>query len=147
MKMPKSVRESFRAHGREGGRARAARMSPQARKAVAREAAIRRWVRARFGAPDFKTLRLPGGEIVDAGLSDLAAGRETLESLLLSLAAPRLVREGVPVPRETFQDAEVRLYRLLERTDGTMAHSRYLALCRQTVSFANACAHARTTAR
>jgi hypothetical protein len=140
MKLPKSVREQFRAYGRDGGRTRAERMSADARKTVARRAAIRRWVKERFGGPDFETLGLPGGALIDAGLSDLAAGRESAESLLVSLAAPRLLREGVPVPRETFPDAESRLYRLLERADETLAHARYNALRRQVVSFADACA-------
>ena len=143
MKLPRSVRERFRAYGRAGGRARAAHMSPDERRAVACQGAVRRWVRERFGAPDFKSLSLPGGEMVDAGLSALAAGEETVESLLVSLAAPRLAREGVPVPSRTFPDAEIRLYRLLEKADEDLAHARYLALERQMVSFADACATAR----
>lgn len=143
MRLPKSIRERFRAHGRDGGRARAARMSPEARRRVARRAAIRRWIRARFGAPRFAALGLPGGETMDAGLDALAAGEETIESLLVSLAAPRLEREGVPVPAEVFTDADVRLYRLLERTAGELAHARYLAYLRLAESFANACPSAR----
>jgi hypothetical protein len=118
-------------------------MSPGAREKVARQAAIRRWVRVRFGAPRFELLGLPGGEVVDAGLAALAAGDESIESLLVSLAAPRLRREGVPLPRDVFVDADVRLYRLLETTDGRLAHARYLAYLRQAESFANACARAR----
>jgi hypothetical protein len=97
----------------------------------------------RFGVDRFETLGLPGGEIVDAGLSALARGEESMASLLVSLAAPRLRREGVPLPRELFKDADVRLYRWLERDDAGLAHSRYLACLRQAESFANACARAR----
>ena len=143
MKLPASVREQFRAFGRTGGHTRAARMSADARRTVARQGAIRRWVQERFGVSTFQTLGLPGADIIDAGLSDLAAGRESMESLLISLAAPRLAREGVPIPRETFADPEMRLYRLLERSDEELAHARYNALQRQVVSFADACAHAR----
>ncbi len=143
MKLPPAVREQFREHGRNGGRARAARMSPSARRTVARHAATRRWTRVRFGAESFEALGLPGGEIVDAGLSALSRGEESLESLLVSLAAPRLKREGVPLPRDVFADADVRLYRLLERDDADLAHSRFLAYLRQAESFADACAHAR----
>ena len=143
MKLPKSVREQFRAYGRDGGRARAARMSPSARKLVARRAAIRRWIRVRFSASDFGALGLPGGEIIDAGLTALAAGEESVESLLVSLAAPRLRREGVPLPRFVFPEADIRLYRLLEQTSGDLAHARYLAYLRQAASFADACAVAR----
>jgi len=143
MRLPKSVRERFRACGRDGGRARASRMSPRERHLVARKAAIGRWVRVRFGAPDFEVLGLPGGEVIDAGLAALAAGEESIESLLVSLAAPRLRREGVPLTHDVLPDADVRLYRLLERTDPKMAHARYLAYLRQVASFADACAGAR----
>jgi len=34
---------------------------------------------------------LPGGDLVERGLADLAEGRETAESLLVSIGAPRLV--------------------------------------------------------
>jgi hypothetical protein len=113
-------------------------MGPEARKAVARRAAVARWVQERFGATTFESLGLPGGEIVDAGLSDLAAGKTTVESLLVSLAAPRLRREGVPVgPVQT--DPEDRLYRLVSRTAGDLAHARYGAYLRQIVSFADSC--------
>jgi len=120
-------------------------MSPSALRAVARQAALCRWIRVRFGAPSFEALGLPGGETIDAGLAGLAAGEETVESLLVSLAAPRLKREGVPLPRDLFADADIRLYRLLERAGGDLAHARYLAYLRQAVSFADACANARTT--
>jgi hypothetical protein len=118
-------------------------MSPEARRSVARRAAIRRWVRVRFGAPSFGALGLPGGETIDAGLAALAADEESVESLLVSLAAPRLKREGVPLPENAFPDADVRLYRLLERGDPALAHARYLAYLRQIASFADACSGAR----
>jgi hypothetical protein len=120
-------------------------MSPTARKSVARKAAIQRWIRVRFGAPSFEVLGLPGGELIDTGLADLAVEEESMESLLVSLAAPRLRREGVPLPHDVFANAGVRLYRLLERTDGSLAHSRYLACLRQAASFADACASARVS--
>jgi hypothetical protein len=143
MRLPRSVRERFRAYGRSGGHARAERMSPAARRCVARQAAIRRWMRVRFGAPRFEALGLPGGETIDAGLASLAAGEESIESLLVSLAAPRLKREGVPVPRVVLGNADERLYRLLERTAGDLAHARYLACLRQAQSFADACSGSR----
>lgn len=139
MKLPNTIREQFRAYGRDGGRARARRMSPAERRRVAREAVLRRWMRARFRASSFEELGLPGGEMVDAGLAALAAGKETVESLVVSLAAPRLRREGVPLPRETIADADARLYRMLERASGDMAHARYLAYLNQAASFADAC--------
>jgi hypothetical protein len=118
-------------------------MDPEARKTIARRAAIRRWVRARFGASSFDALGLPGGEMIDVGLVDLAGGKESIESLVVSLAAPRLRREGIPLPSDLIADAELRLYRLLEERGVELAHARYLAYLRQAASFADACFGAR----
>jgi hypothetical protein len=54
-------------------------MSAVARRGVARRAAIARWVGERFAASSFRGPGLPGGEIVDAGLANLADGRVTTE--------------------------------------------------------------------
>ena len=78
---------------------------------------------------------LPGGDLVRKGLRDLEAGRETEESLLVSVGAPRLRAAGVPVPEKTFPDPERRLYDLMAREDSDSAHSRYNALIRRLVSF------------
>ena len=117
-------------------------MPPADRRAVARRAAMARWIRDRFGASSFAEVGLPGGELVDRGLADLASRRTTAESLAVSLAAPRLRREKVPVG-ETLDDPERRLFELLSRTEGELAHSRYNAYLRQLASFADACRAAR----
>lgn len=117
-------------------------MTPQARRAVARRAATSRWIHKRFGNASFEELGLPGGDIVDAGLWHLAAGLESAQSLAVSLAAPRLRREGVPVGA-TLPDAEDQLYALLSNTQGDMAHARYLAWLEQIASFADACRYRR----
>jgi hypothetical protein len=122
-------------------------MTPAARQQVARGAALRRWTRARFGDSSFAALGLPGGEILDAGLGDLASGTETAESLLVCIAAPRLRREGVPLPAAGLPEPEDRLYSLLARIDGDLAHARYLAYLRQAASFADACRVARRSPR
>ena len=133
-----NIRRRFQRCGRAGGQARAARMTAAERRLVARRAATARWIRARFGASSFEALGLPGGEVVDAGLADLAAGNTTVESLVVSLAAARLRREGVPLgPVDA--DPEDRLYRRLSRTEGDLAHARYNAHLRRIVSFADAC--------
>ena len=36
----------------------------------------------------------PGADLVETGFADLAAGRETIESLLVSIGAPRLETIG-----------------------------------------------------
>ncbi|MFV1958161.1 MAG: hypothetical protein ACC662_01985, partial [Planctomycetota bacterium] len=135
MGLPADVRRIFRAWGREGGRARAARLSAPDRRRIARQAAIARWTRERFGAATFEELGLPGGALVDRGLRDAAAGLESVESLLVALARARLRREGVPVPENRVPEPEERLFRRLEAGQGALAHARYRALRRQIVSF------------
>ena len=142
MELSPEVRERFRRYGRYGGQQRAARMQPAARRAVARRAATARWIRERFGASDFKSLGLPGGDLVDAGLADLAEAKTTRESLAVSLAAPRLRREGVPITLSE-SDPERRLYELLAETEGDLAHVRYGAHLKRLVSFADSCRLAR----
>ena len=80
---------------------------------------------------------LPGGDLVAAGLQDLARGEETRESLLVSIGAPRLQRLGIDVPRP-LDSPEHRLYTMLESSDASSAHSRYNALIRRLVSFEHA---------
>lgn len=121
-------------------------MSAEARSAVARRAATVRWLRQRFGEASFERLGLPGGDLVDAGLQDLAFGRTTPESLAVSLAAPRLRWEGVPVG-STLDDPESRLFELLAATGDDLAHARYNAYLRRLVSFADACRLARRETR
>jgi len=142
MKLPAGVREQFRKYGRIGGKARAAKLDETARKRVASRAATVRWLKKRFGGSSFVTLGLPGGDIIDTGLADLSSGTLSPQSLAVSIAAPRLRREGVPVP-EHFDDAEDRLYDMLTETSGGLAHARYGAYLRQIVSFADACRRAR----
>ena len=80
---------------------------------------------------------LPGGELIERGLRELALGRETVASLLVSIGAPRLRGIGVPLDG-ALAEPEHRLYLLLARTDGDAAHSRYNALVRRLVSFERA---------
>jgi hypothetical protein len=41
---------------------------------------------------------LPGADLVERGLADLDAGRETAEALLVSIGAPRLHSAGIDLP-------------------------------------------------
>ncbi|MGH8194103.1 MAG: hypothetical protein ACREQ8_06865 [Woeseiaceae bacterium] len=138
MKLPREIRERFGRYGRQGGKIRAARMSPEKRSATARRAAASRWIRERFGASSFAALGLPGGDIVDTGLAHLADGTTSAESLVVSLAAPRLRREGVPIG-SVQADPEDCLYELLSEAAGDLAHARYSAYLQQVTSFADAC--------
>lgn len=81
--------------------------------------------------------RLPGGDLVEAGLRDLRKGEETASALLVGVFATRLRREGLSVPPVP-SDPEHRLYRLLARSDPDSAHGRYNALVRRMVSFIRA---------
>jgi len=87
----------------------------------------------------------PGEELITRGLSDHAAGRETVESLLVHIGWPRLAAVGLvngmsaPEVRKPF--AEERLYQLLCATHGRNAYAAYNSLLRRLVSFENAMDH------
>ncbi len=85
---------------------------------------------------------LPGGELIAAGLADLTAGFVTIESLLVSIAAPGLRDVGLAVD-DPIVDAELQLYALLSARDGAAAHSHYNALLRRVTSFRRAAQCAR----
>jgi hypothetical protein len=146
MKMPTELRQWFAEQGRLGGQRRARNLSAEARRQIAAGAAVKRWTQKRFGAQNFESLGLPGGQLIDLGLRDYVVGTRSPEALLIDLAAPRLQREGVPVPRPApgwrneVPDPHRSLYELLELSAGELAHSRYNALQRQVVSFADALA-------
>jgi hypothetical protein len=80
---------------------------------------------------------LPGGDLVAKGLEDLEGSRETVEALLVSIAAPRLQQRGVPLSHP-LPDPERRLYERLAEEDSDSAHSRYNALLRRLTSFESA---------
>ena len=111
-------------------------------------------------------VRLPGAELVNAGLAALEAlaenGGETqpapgdqaphteaewaaspelpVEALLVAIGARRLRRAGVPVPDVAAmpKEPELALYEALARQHGNDAHARYNALLRRLVSFERA---------
>jgi hypothetical protein len=82
---------------------------------------------------------LPGADLVEKGVRDLERPCESVESLLVSIGAPRLSRAGLTV-RDPWPDPEQRLYELLRAAHGDAAHSRYNALVRRLVSFERAAA-------
>lgn len=85
---------------------------------------------------------LPGADLIDTGIADLARGAITVEALLVSIGAPRLRALNWTLPA-TLPHAEEQLYALLSAAHGDGAHSRYNALVRQLVSFQRAAACAR----
>lgn len=80
----------------------------------------------------------PGEELIDRGIADLAARLETVPSLVVSIGATRLRRAGVPVPPNTFDNPEHRLYRMLAAENEDGAHSKYNSLIRRLVSYERA---------
>jgi hypothetical protein len=82
---------------------------------------------------------LPGANLVERGMADLAAGRESAEALLVSIGAPRLRTIGIDPPGP-IAEPEHKLYLLLAREQGDAAHSAYNALIRRLVSFERAAA-------
>lgn len=80
---------------------------------------------------------LPGAELVERGLRDLARGAETIEAVLVSIGAPRLRGLGFSVERPV-AEPERRLYDMLAAENADSAHSRYNALIRRLVSYERA---------
>jgi len=78
--------------------------------------------------------RIPGGDLVERGIADLDAGRETAEALLVSVGGARLRSLGIDLPI-TIPGPEHKLYELLAKEKGNAAHSAYNALIRRLVSF------------
>lgn len=85
---------------------------------------------------------LPGAELIEAGLRDLSSGTESVESLLVSIAATRLRALGIDVPTP-IENPELILYRRLAAVHGYAAHARYNALVRRLVSYQRAAACAK----
>ena len=81
---------------------------------------------------------LPGEDLIEAGVQDLRAGRETVAALLVAIGSPRLKRLGLDLPDHLPANPEHRLYDLLSETDQDSAHSRYNAFIRRLVSYEQA---------
>lgn len=81
--------------------------------------------------------RLPGADLVVAGIRDLTDDRVTIEALLVLIATPRLTAAGIEVPQPTIDPtgAGLELYRLLAEEYGDEAHFKYNVLIQRLVSF------------
>jgi hypothetical protein len=83
---------------------------------------------------------LPGGEILRNGLRDLQLGVQSVEALLVRVAASRLIRCGIRIP-QTGSPSELPehdLYRRLSIEHGPEAYRHYRSLLRRLVSLENA---------
>lgn len=87
---------------------------------------------------------LPGIELLQNGLRDLAAGQLTVEALLVAIGRRRLGRVGVVLPELALQvmQPEHQLYDLLTAQSSRNAHSRYNAFLRRWISLERALEHA-----
>ena len=92
---------------------------------------------------------LPGEDLIEEGVSDLRAERETIAALLVAIGSPRLRRLGIELPDKLPENPEDRLYELLAKDEPDSAHSRYNALIRRLVSYERAaeCAQSAEVAR
>jgi hypothetical protein len=81
---------------------------------------------------------LPGWELVEPGLADLARGVESVPALVVAIGAPRLRSLGIAVPGPEIAGPEHRLYAVLSAEEPDSAHSRYNALVERLVSFEQA---------
>jgi len=84
---------------------------------------------------------LPGAEIVIRGISDLRENRTTIESLLVSIGAPRLTWLGIELPEARPLTPEMKLYEKLADECGNDAHSQYNAWLRRLISLERALEH------
>ncbi len=81
---------------------------------------------------------LPGWDLVEKGLRDLAQGEETVEALLVAIGSPRLRGLGITVPESPVSSPEHRLYEVLAESEPDSAHGRYNALIRRLVNLERA---------
>ncbi len=87
---------------------------------------------------------LPGEELVQQGLAELAEGKLTDYALLVLIASPQLRRLGMSIPDVPLPaPAEHKLYERIEERLGPGAHSYYNNLIRRIVSYARAREHVR----
>lgn len=147
--MHDKVRQYLAEIGRRGGvRSRRTLTAEQARAMVARREGRRRFREFERTTAAIGLADLPGFEIVHDGIRDLANGHLSNESLLVSIAAPRLELLGIRLP-STLSHPEEQLFVRATAEHGDGAHARYNALIRRLVSFTRAMplaqrSHART---
>ena len=85
---------------------------------------------------EFCQFELPGEDLILKGIKDLMNDLDSVESLLVSIGAPRLRKLNLHIPEYKYADfPEQRLYRLLKSQDPDTAHSRMNAYIRRLVSF------------
>ena len=84
--------------------------------------------------------KLPGADLIAAGVEDLRQGVYSIHALLVLIGARRLRDAGleVPRPRDMPDHPELKLYAALCEQGYEDAHARYNAYLRRLVSFERA---------
>jgi len=92
----------------------------------------------------FHDIELPGEDLIIKGLEDLSKGKESIESLLVLIGAPRLRSLNIDIPKIELTDfPENLLYRMLAKADPISAHRTMNSYIRRLVSFESALEHLR----
>ena len=81
--------------------------------------------------------QLPGGDYIASGLQDLRRNQVTVESCLVKIASPQLVRAGLLAKIDSAIDTELVLYHLLQKRESN-PYSAYCAFLRTLCSFEQA---------
>mgnify|MGYP001553699522 CR=1 FL=1 len=81
---------------------------------------------------------LPGADVISRGLEDARKGISSIESLLVWIARPRLIRLGLSIPKSASKEHELQLYQLLGERYPQDSYSRYGSLLRLLTSFSRA---------
>ncbi len=81
---------------------------------------------------------LPGGARVERGLSDLAAGRQTPQALLVATARQRLTALGLELAPLDVDDPQLALYLALGQAGVEDPYGTYNAWLRELTSFLEA---------
>lgn len=77
---------------------------------------------------------LPGAEFIEKGLEDYASDKETMESYLVAIASPQLIKAQLIKEKPKVSEPELALYNLLLKSEKN-AYSTYCSLLRRLVSF------------
>ncbi|QQR90081.1 MAG: hypothetical protein IPJ88_18370 [Myxococcales bacterium] len=88
-------------------------------------------------------IHLPGAAMVKRGINDLECNRISAHALLVLCAITRLRTLGLRVPKDEklCDQAELKLYALLQKSHSKDAYRRYNSMRRELCSFIRALEH------
>ena len=83
-------------------------------------------------------LKYPGGEIISKGLRDIRHGKyNSIESLAVFMASPRLNEFGFHIDENHFIYPHLLLYKKLQKKYANSAHEQYNAVMKRVAKFCN----------